>query len=311
MGSIKLKNTLPMAGLALAVVLGTAAPAALAQAQPAAPATQSSPAAAAPAAQPSAPQAPAAQAAGVRERPAAQTLDAIRRDGVLRVGVVAIPPWAMTNRAGELIGFDVDVARRLAADLGVRLELVRTTLAGYAGDLSAGRFDVGVGGLWPNPRDALLANFSNPYAANTIELVTNPRRLGAKPTSAAIDKAGVRIGVRAGSHSERIARQRFPKADVVTFADDEKFLDEFQQGRLDAIVAVSPVDDWLAMAGGKNVARPLPPLETRREAFAIERGDPDFLSYLNAWIVHNEDSAWLSERRKYWFRSLDWLSKIQ
>jgi polar amino acid transport system substrate-binding protein len=188
---------------------------------------------------------------------------------------------------------------------------VRTTLAGYAGDLAVGRFDVGVGGLWPNPRDALLVNFSDPYAVNTIEFVAHPRRLGAKPTAAAIDKPGVRIGVRAGSHSERIARQRFPRAEVVTFADDEKFIDDFQQGRLDAIVAVSPVDDWLEMAGSKNVTRPLPPLETRREAFAIERGDPDFLAYLNAWIVHNDDSGWLSERRRYWFRSLDWLPTIQ
>jgi polar amino acid transport system substrate-binding protein len=271
-----------------------------------------SPATPAPATTPTAAPAPQATAApAVRVRPAAQTLDAVRRDGVLRVGIVVIPPWAMTTRTGELVGFDVDVARRLAADLGVRLELVRTTLDGYAGDLAVGRFDVGIGGLWPNPRDALLANFSDTYAVNTIELVAHPRRLGAKPAAAAIDRPGIKIGTRAGSHSERIARQRFPRADVVTFTDDDKFIGEFQQGRLDAIVAVSPVDDWLAMAGGKNATRPLPPLETRREAFAIERGDADFLAYLNAWIVHHSDSGWLPERRKYWFRSLDWLPTIQ
>ncbi len=74
-----------------------------------------------------------------RVRPAAATLDAVRSAGVLRVGIVVIPPWALPGPSGELVGFEVDVARKLAADLGVRLELVRTTLAGYAGDLSAGR----------------------------------------------------------------------------------------------------------------------------------------------------------------------------
>jgi polar amino acid transport system substrate-binding protein len=295
--------TRPLARGFIALALTCAALAVGAQA----PATSASP----PAPQTTAAPPAAAPADAMRVRPAAQTLDAVRRAGVLRVGIVVIPPWAMTTRTGEFVGFDVDVARRLAADLGVQLELVRTTLDGFAGDISAGRFDVGVGGVWPNPRDALLVNFSDPYAVNTIEFVANTRRLGAKPSAVDIDKKGVRIGVRTGSHSERIARERFPRAEIVKFPDDEKFVDDFQHGRLDAIVAVSPVDDWLAMAGGKSVARPLPPLETRREAFAIDRGDADFLSYLNAWIAYYEDSGWLTARRKYWFRSLDWLPSIQ
>ena len=43
----------------------------------------------------------------MRVRPAAQTLDAVRRAGVLRVGIVVIPTWAMTTRTGEFVGFDV------------------------------------------------------------------------------------------------------------------------------------------------------------------------------------------------------------
>jgi hypothetical protein len=43
--------------------------------------------------------------------------------------------------------------------------------------------------------------------------------------------------------------------------------------------------------------------------FAIERGDPDFLAYLNAWIAFHEDTGWLERRRSHWFRSLDWMPK--
>ena len=244
-----------------------------------------------------------------RVRPAAATLDEVRKAGVLRVGVVVIPPWALPGPAGELVGFEVDVARKLAADLGVRLELVRTSLAGYAGDLGAGRFDIAAAGLWPTPSSALLVNFSQPYAVNSVELLGNTKKLGDKPGQAALNKANVSIGVRAGSHSEAVVRRRFPQARVVTFDTDEKFFEEFSAGKLDAIVAAAPVPDYLAAVFPKSPFRSQSTLATRREAFAIERGDPDFLAYLNAWIVFHEDVGWLDERRNHWFRSLDWMPK--
>jgi polar amino acid transport system substrate-binding protein len=239
----------------------------------------------------------------------AATLDAIRAAGVLKVGVVTIPPWTLPAASGELVGFEVDVARKLAADLGVRLELVRTSLSGYAGDLVAGRFDIAAAGLWPTPSSALLVNFSQPYASNSVELVTSTKKLGDKPDRAAMNRSAVTIGVREGSHSEAVARRRFSQARIVTFDSDDRFLQDFADGKLDAIVAASPMSDFLAAAFPKATYRSKTTLATRREAFAIERGDSDFLAYLNAWIVFHEDIGWLEQRRNYWFRTLDWMPK--
>lgn len=249
------------------------------------------------------------QAGAPRVRPTAATLDAVRNAGVLRVGVVVIPPWALPGPSGELVGFEIDVARKLADDLGVRLELVRTSLAGYAGDLGAGRFDIAAAGLWPTPSSALLVNFSQPYAVNSVELLGNTKKLGDKPGRASLNKPDVTIGVRAGSHSESVVRRRFPQARIVTFDSDEKFFEEFAAGKLDAIAAAAPVPDYLAAAFPKSSFKSRSTLATRREAFAIERGDADFLAYLNAWIVFHEDIGWLEQRRDYWFRALEWLPK--
>jgi len=49
-------------------------------------------------------------------------LDTISRRGVLKVGLSTFVPWAMNDKNGELIGFEVDVARRLAEDMGVDIE---------------------------------------------------------------------------------------------------------------------------------------------------------------------------------------------
>src|SRR5947199_6911263 len=58
----------------------------------------------------------------------ADTLDQIRQAKKVRIAVdLAIPPFGMTDDKMQPIGSDVDLARLLAKDLGVELEIVPTT----------------------------------------------------------------------------------------------------------------------------------------------------------------------------------------
>jgi len=245
-----------------------------------------------------------------RVRAAASVLDAIRSAGVLRVGIVSIPPWTMPAASGELIGFEIDVGTQLARDLGVRVEFVRTSLRSYAGDLADGRFDVAAAGIWPDPASALLVNFSRPYAANTIDLLAPGTKLGSRSVQE-FNRSAVTIGVRKGSHSEATARRDFPKARIIAYDSDEPMFSALLGGKVSAIVAANPVVDFLQAANPKRLVKPLAePLATRREALAVVRGDPDLLAYLDTWLRYQEETGWLAERRNYWFRSFEWAAKL-
>ena len=52
------------------------------------------------------------------------------------------------------------------------------------------------------------------------------------------------------------------------------------------------------------------PLARTAEAFAIEKGDPDFLAYLNAWIEARRADRWLERRQTYWFLSIGWEARL-
>src|SRR5512147_1413151 len=71
---------------------------------------------------------------------ASSTLDVVRRRGVLRVGVSTFVPWAAHSKDGSLIGFEVDLAKQLAADLGVDVEFVPAAQANLLDDLLLDRF---------------------------------------------------------------------------------------------------------------------------------------------------------------------------
>jgi ABC-type amino acid transport substrate-binding protein len=66
---------------------------------------------------------------GILRPPAIDTLAALRQRGTLRVGVVPVAPMVMLAARGELVGYSVDLARRMAQDLGVDVEFVPTTWA--------------------------------------------------------------------------------------------------------------------------------------------------------------------------------------
>ena len=90
-------------------------------------------------------------------------LDQALERGVLRVGFDTFVPWAMKDKNGEYIGFEIDVARRLADDMGVQAEFVPTKWSGIIPALLTGKFDIIIGGMGIQPARNIKVNFSNPY----------------------------------------------------------------------------------------------------------------------------------------------------
>ncbi|MEJ2474217.1 MAG: transporter substrate-binding domain-containing protein, partial [Desulfobacterales bacterium] len=78
---------------------------------------------------------------------AESTIENALKRGVLRVGMSTFVPWAMKDKTGKLIGFEIDVANRLAQDTGVKIEFVPTKWAGIIPALLTGKFDVIIGGM--------------------------------------------------------------------------------------------------------------------------------------------------------------------
>lgn len=237
----------------------------------------------------------------------ANQLDRIRRSGTLRVGISNSLPWAMPDGNGELVGFEVDVARRLAEDLGVALTLVPAARPNIVDDLLQDRFDVIVSRLPIEPRTALLVNFSDPYNWNTFTLVARREGTGTPRGREAFDRPNVRLGVRRGSLGAEIAADAFPRADLRAFDDERELHEALVAGRLDGLVLGSPAPEFLRLRHPGRLVLPLrEPLARRSEAFGIPKGDPDLLAYLNAWIRYQEETGWLSARRRYWFESFRW-----
>ena len=87
-------------------------------------------------------------------------LDDIVKRGSIRVGMSVFKPWAFRDKNGQYIGYEIDVAKKLADDLGVKLQLVPTAWDGIIPALQAGKMDVIIAGMSVTAKRNLKINFS-------------------------------------------------------------------------------------------------------------------------------------------------------
>ena len=122
-----------------------------------------------------------------------------------------------------------------------------------------------------------------------------------------LNREGVVIGVYEESVNEPLARETFPNAQIQTFDNEDNLLGALVEGSVDAAITASPGPEFLTHKAPEELFVPFTePLALRDEAFAIRKGDADFLSYLDSWVRYYTANGWLAERRHYWFETFDW-----
>lgn len=239
------------------------------------------------------------------------TLGAIRSRGTLKVGLAMFLPWAMHNEKGELVGFDIDVAKQLANSLGVEVQYFPVGQSELIADLDSGRYDIIVSGLYVTPARALQVNFSDFYSQSDVTLLANRKMATNSRAIADFNKPGVNIGVTAGTLYVEIAKRNFPQASIKEFNEEAAAIEAVEKGELSAAIAASPRPEIDAMRFPDKMFLPLAqPLSTQGEAFAVRKGDPDFVNFLNSWIKYHQQNGWLEDRRTFWFKTLNWANDL-
>jgi polar amino acid transport system substrate-binding protein len=239
------------------------------------------------------------------------TIQAVVKRGKLIVGLSTFVPWAIRDKKGELIGFEVDVAKQLAKDIGVELELVPTAFDGIIPSLLAGKFDLIATGLTITPKRALTVNFSRPYNHSGALLMANAKLTAGFKSLEDFNKPNVTLAARRGSTGALAIQTLFPKATLRLFDDEQLANQEVINGNAHGASAQPPRPFLLKAKYPDAVSIPFEQMLNRNsDAFAIRPGDVDTLSFLNSWIEFNTNNGWLEQRQKYWFRTSEWSNLV-
>jgi polar amino acid transport system substrate-binding protein len=237
--------------------------------------------------------------------------DQIIKKGEIRVGISIMAPWVMKDKDGKYIGFEIDVAKQLASDMGVKPVFKEYEWNKLIPALLDKEIDIIASGISITPKRGLQIRFSNPYSSSGYNLVSNLKLTKDFTSIKDLNDSKVYIGVVKGTVSESLVPKVFPRAKLDSFKDNKEATDAVVNGTVHAFVASAPTPRFVALNHPDDVDLPLEkPLLVTKEAFAINRYNPEMLAYLNSWITANEANNWIKSTHSYWFKSLKWRRKV-
>jgi len=219
----------------------------------------------------------------------------------------------MRDKKGDLIGFEIDVGKRVAEDMGVEIEHIPTAWDGIIPALLAGKFDVIISGMSITMKRNLTVNFTHPYANTGYILVGSTamaKKKGLK-TLEDYNSSDITIATRRASTGAIAAQVNFPKAKLIYFDDGTMGIQEAANGKVDATTSTPPKAAYdIEKRGDKLFVVDKTLMSPTREAFAVRKGDPDILNWFNNWIDNVKASGWLQERHAYWFTTRKWADQL-
>jgi cystine transport system substrate-binding protein len=233
---------------------------------------------------------------------AADLLATAKARGTLRIAMEGTyPPFNFKDqKTGELSGYDVEVARLVAAKLGLKPEFVTTEWSAILAGLSAGKYDVIISQVGMTPKRQEAFDFSEPYTYSSPQLIVR-KNDKANYTSLA-DLKGKKLGVGQGSVFEQQAKA-VPGIEVKSYPAAPENLQDLAFGRVDAalndslMVAYLLTNSKLPIQAGARVG------SVERMGIPFQKGNPGFKAAVNKALGEAAADGSLKKISLKWFGS--------
>lgn len=239
-------------------------------------------------------------------------LPAILERGELRVGISGdLPPLNMKNKAGEIIGLEVDIVSALAHAMGLEVVLVETPFPKLIDTLLAGEVDVIISGMTMTPeRNAHMA-FVGPYFISGTSVLTKDPEIASEYEPAALDVEGRKFAALAGSTSAAFVSEVLPQTKLVTTDDYDEAVQMVIAGEVDGLVAdfqVCVLSTWRHPEEDLMAIRT--PFTVEPLGIGLPPDAPLLLNLVSNYLATLEDTGLLAQLKAKWLSDGSWLSEL-
>ena len=242
----------------------------------------------------------------------AGALDDIQKRGSLRVGMEpGYMPFELTNQKGEIIGFDVDMAKRIAKAMGVKLEIVSTAWDGIIPALLTQKFDMIMSGMTLTQERNLSINFATPYILIGQSILLNKKFEKDVKSYKDLNDPKYTIASKLGTTGEQATKRMIPNAKYISYETEQEGTLELLNGKIDAFIYDLPFNSIAYAEKGKGkIVHLNEPFTKEPLAWAIRKGDVDFLNWLNNFMAQIKYDGDYDKIYNKWFQDDAWLKEI-
>ncbi len=244
------------------------------------------------------------------------TLNEILKRGELRACLdPGYMPFEMKDKKGRLIGYDIDFGKKMAKEMGVKFVPVSTAWDGIIAALITKKCDIIMSAMTITQQRNLKINFSNPYVIIGQTLLIDKKLKNKIKKVEDLDKKEYTIVTKLGVTGEIVARKFFKHAKVITFETEADAVTEVLNGKAHAFIYDQPYNIlFMANKGKGKLIHLAKPLTYEPLSWAIRKGDPDFLNWLNNFLKQTQEDKIVDfhgKLNKKWLQDTNWLKKVQ
>ncbi|HDI59262.1 MAG TPA: transporter substrate-binding domain-containing protein [Desulfobacteraceae bacterium] len=241
------------------------------------------------------------------------TLEEILQRGELRVGFEAgYVPFEMTDKKGNFVGFDIDMAKAMAKAMGVKFVPLNTAWDGIIPALLTKKFDIIMSGMTITQERNLKVNFCDPYIVVGQTILLNKKHEGTVKSYKDLNDPKYIVTSKLGTTGEQAVKRMIPKATYKSFETETEAALEVVNGKADAYVYDQPnCVVFMAEQGKGKLVFLDEPFTYEPLAWAVRKGDPDFINWLNNFLRQYKNDGRYEVLYNKWIKSTDWYANVK
>lgn len=242
-----------------------------------------------------------------------KVLAAIVKSGEIRIGTTGNqPPYSMKSRTGELMGYEIDLAKALATNMGVKAKLVEMPFSELMDALKSGKIDAIMSGMTITPERNLSALFAGPYVISGKSILTKSSKIAAFNGDTNDSGKKYKIVCLKGSTSEEFVKTVMSKQELIAVGNYNDAVNMVINDQADAMVADRPICALSIMKyPGKDLVTTEQPLTIEPIGMALPASDPQFLNLVTNYLSSLQISGVLSALEKKWFNDGSWMLNVE
>ncbi|WDR01614.1 ABC transporter substrate-binding protein [Devosia algicola] len=210
----------------------------------------------------------------------------------------AYPPFNMKNAAGDLVGFDIDIANALCAEMKAECTMVAQDWDGIIPGLVANKYDAIIASMSITPERQQSVGFTEPYYSNYLHVMAKK----GSGLSGADDLSGKSVGAERSTVASQWAEDNLGRtADVKLYDTQTAAYSDLDAGRIDAMVSdIYPAYDWLQSHDGFEFIGDNIDIDDKI-GIAIRKNDTELRDAFNAALKTIRDNGTYAEINAKYF----------
>ncbi|MBO8162806.1 MAG: transporter substrate-binding domain-containing protein [Brevibacillus sp.] len=228
-----------------------------------------------------------------------EVLNKIKETKTLVAGTDAtFQPFEYKNAQNEYEGFDIDLIRAVAAELGAeKVEFVDTEFKGLIPGLQGKKFDIIVSAMYITDERKKTIDFSDSYYPGGLAIMVKKDNNTIKGID---DLKGKKVSVQIGTKSVSFLKENYPDIQLVEVEKNVEMFLELESGRVDAVVTGGPAAKVYAKNNG-TVKVLDEPLTKEEYGYGIRKENQAFREAVNKALQTLKENGKYQEIVEKWF----------